>query len=177
MNVNPWAQVLSRIQWEIFGSLTFAGALPPGPFVRSRALWSLLYHASEITGQPYGRLLTATREESGEHTGRLHLHFLLAGSRQANLMTLAFRLESFWRNKYGICKVRPVLPRAGGRVSEYLCKGMSAGHLHEMGKFGMVNPVLGCKLTVSRSCLAVIARQERISTHGASRDSVKTGLH
>lgn len=168
-----FAQVLSRISWDVFGTLTFRGRVPRPLKARGMA-WRHMRYAAEISGQPYSRLLIALREEHGEKNGRFHFHYLLAGTRTRNAITFCHQLEHQWKGSTGgIVMVRP-FDRSRSGV-DYLLKCLS-GHLnnganaYEMRKFDQADQV-----TLSRSVIAVIQSLDRMGTNAAERTRRQNG--
>lgn len=169
-----FAYALSRIRWDLFATLTFKGQVPR-PQIARRMAYRHLREAAKISGQPYGRLLIALREEHGEKNGRFHLHYLLGGTQTSNAITFAHRLEHQWKGSTGgIVQIRPY-DRARAGV-EYVTKCLTGSswndgaNRYEVAKFDRANEV-----TLSRSVTAVIRSHERMGADAAARTRRQNG--
>ena len=90
--VDNYAYSLARIDWDLFGTLTFTKSVPPTKRAFGMA-WAHFYQAAKLVNRPYGQLLIALRPELGELFGRFHFHYLLGGTRTSNAITLAHTLN------------------------------------------------------------------------------------
>ena len=89
-----------RIDWDIFGTLTFRGeGVSPGHAWSK--VYPLFHRLAKYVRIPFGDLLTATRLETGRINGRIHLHFLAAGVGSARVRPLCRKLEKLWSEKVG----------------------------------------------------------------------------
>lgn len=168
-------ETLSRINWEVFGTLTFK-ALKPVPLLYSY-VWRLVRHVSDISGRPYRELLVAVRLERGEIGGRPHFHILLGGSKAPNLQTLGFQCVDWWKKTLDGSRVefRPYIPC--GSAQEYLIKECGWTYLgangYEVGKFDQADDV-----TLSRSvfrCLRIANCIEERRRNAAHKLHIPTG--
>lgn len=163
-----WAITLARIEWDVFGTLSFRGAHVPPSSIRYRAAWGHLHHAAQVAAVPYGKLLIVLRQECGELGGRFHFHYLLGGTGCANMITLAGRLESSWVQETGaFADVRAYDRSQGGAL--YVCKCLSGANEYELGKFDYAD-----SLSVSKSVFRVIRKNDLMGTQRALRGSKDT---
>ena len=147
---SPDAWILSKFEWDVFGTLTFEDPIPPlsvidkcgAEFIRRVAK-----HIYEVSNP--NKYIWAMRYELGEKTGRPHFHFLTApprGAKRKNKKILAKQMEHIWyqevrkrvSKKYGPCvgfpKIRPYDSLKAG--ASYICKpAYSARDFYELSKF------------------------------------------
>lgn len=146
---------LGRVRWDLFGTLTFKGRVPPERH-RLKPVWRHFNAAATLCARPYGQLLIALRSEHGELGGRFHFHYLLGGTRSNNLITLSHRLEHQWQSSTGaIAKIRPYDDSRSGVA--YITKNLDGSDVYEMNKFNLAQEV-----TFSRSVGRVIRSLERM---------------
>jgi hypothetical protein len=69
---------LQRVHWQFFGSLTFKSAKLPER-VRVTMFFALVRCLCRWHKVPFRKCVWVLRQESGEISGRLHFHFLIAG--------------------------------------------------------------------------------------------------
>jgi hypothetical protein len=69
---------LQKVHWQFFGTLTFKSEKLPER-IRLGMYFALIRRVCRWQKVPWRKCLWALRQESGEITGRLHFHFLLAG--------------------------------------------------------------------------------------------------
>jgi len=158
-----FAYTLARIQWDLFGTLTFKGDVPRPQKMYSFA-WRHMRHAAELSAQPYGKLLIALRYELGEMNGRPHFHYLLGGTNTRNAITLGFRMAYQWKGMHGGHGVIRQYDRALAGAS-YVAKCLGGANAYEQNKFALANEV-----TLSDSVYAVIKslNQMRADTQSAA---------
>lgn len=134
-----WAFSLARLDWDVFGSLTFRGCVPR-PRVAYGLFWRYMRESAQYLHRPYRELLVALRCERGELGGRPHFHFLLGGTGSSNFVTLGFRLSWAWKGLTGSKQVniRPY-DRSRSGVA-YCCKCLGA-NAYEVGKFDWADEV------------------------------------
>lgn len=181
-------EVISRINWDVFGHLTFAVLRPRR--VQFGYVWRLVRHASTIYGRSYREVLVALRYERGEVGGRPHFHLLLGGIKPPNLQTLGFQLIAEWKRitpfrltwskeKDSLVEVRsrvvvrPYMPLGG--AEGYLMKECgwtyAGANGYELAKFDRAD-----EATLSRSvfrCLRIancIEVKRRHAAHKAAYD-------
>ena len=87
----PELLVLSRIEWELFATLTFKSERLPER-VRLSLFFALLREFCAEFDLRFRYLLWCLRQERGEVSGRRHFHLLLAGVRG----TLVNQTTCFW---------------------------------------------------------------------------------
>jgi len=156
---------LSRIEWQLFGGLTFRGRVPSAGRAYGHA-WNLFQAAARRGGVPYSELLIALRAELGERGGRPHFHFLLAGLDVCNLRSFSFWLRHKWAKEvgaFGHCRQFDTSLRG---VS-YVTKCLGGGDVYELQKFAR------SAVCISRSLARVLAGLDRMATGGRS-GSAKT---
>jgi len=173
--VDNYAYSLARINWDLFGTLTFTKSVPPTKRAFGMA-WAHFYQAAKLVNRPYGQLLIALRPELGEMFGRFHFHYLLGGTLASNVITLAHTLEYKWAGFSGLGALSKI--RAYDRTKagvEYVTKCLSSGTLganeYELRKFNLSDSV-----TLSRSVFRVIESAERIGmAHAACARKIMAG--
>jgi hypothetical protein len=74
---SPFALVLSRIEWNVFGTLTFRGCPEPSEDRQLRIADDWLGRIAHMQRMTPDDLVWCLRVERGEALGRLHLHCLL----------------------------------------------------------------------------------------------------
>jgi hypothetical protein len=94
--LGDFAYTLSRIEWDVFSTLTFRDPVPRTPVCYGMA-WQLVRAVSEVTKVPYNRLLIALRGEYGEAKGRFHFHCLVGGTTTRNTISLCHQISSLWK--------------------------------------------------------------------------------
>jgi len=154
---------LTRLRYDVFGTLTFSGKVPR-PAKAKSLVFQFFRASAQDCGTPYSDLLIVLREERGELRGRYHLHFLLGGCRVNNLHTLAFQMSSRWRQiAGGFAKIRAYDQSRRGLA--YTLKGLDldaeAANRYELEKFSSAD-----RLTVSRSCARVLRSFRRMRDTG-----------
>lgn len=157
MNVTSeaFAFTLSRIRWELFGTLTFRGSVP-APRVGYGLCWREFHQVAEVSERLYSSLLIALRQDEGEKFGRGHFHWLLGGTRVRNLITLSNQIEYDWKCLTGAkAEVRRYDCTLAG--AEYVASRLTGANEYEVGKFD-----LAASTTLSSSVFAVIRNNERI---------------
>ena len=144
-----FAHTLSRVDWDLFITLTFKNPLPR-LHIRYGMAFRFVQDVSKITAVPYKNILLALRAEQGEKSGRPHLHALIGGTNTRNAITLSNQLERAWRIISGnsIPDVRPYVRSLAG--AEYVCKCLGA-NAYEQDKYSLAEQV-----TLSHSVLSVI---------------------
>jgi len=152
--MHPVSKVVSRVDWQFFSTLTFKGKVPRQG-VQASAFFALLRTTANDFGVHFKRLLWVLRFESGEVTGREHLHALIAGlPAHAVSEKTCFAMMSYWeRLGGGMARIRVYDPSLGGvdyivdSVGEQSLRGLANGSLdsttdrsransYEVGKFG-----------------------------------------
>ena len=165
--LDAFAYSLARIDWDVFGTLTFRSV--PSLKVSYGRAWSFFGLVSKAVQRPYSGLLIALREERGEIGGRFHFHFLLGGTGSRNRVTLSHQCEKLWAKVHGqgaIARCRQY--DAALRGVPYVTKCLSGGGLslganrYEVRKFDSADT-----LTLSRSVLRVIRSHDRMGLDGS----------
>ena len=135
-------------------------------------MWRFMRRIAAETGNPYADLLIALRHEHGDKGGRPHFHFLLGGRSLGNIRSLCFRQRYWWKQLTGgMSIVSPYADTLPGVA--YVLKGLreQAGHVYELGKFGLE----GNDLTLSRSVVRYLRARVRFLTDGAGSTTRKNG--
>jgi hypothetical protein len=97
----PELQVLSKIAWQFFATLTFESERLPER-IRLSLFFALLREFCAEFDLKFSYLLWCLRQELGETLGRRHFHFLLAGAREVLLnLTTCFWLMDKWEKLGG----------------------------------------------------------------------------
>jgi len=156
---NPELHALASINWQFFGTFTFKRERTPEGIRRSM-FFALLRTQAGSFGVHFKKLIWCLRRESGESTGRLHYHAIIAGLPPCAVTT---------RNCHAICSQWEKVGGGIARVTQYnssldgldyLLKGSGltgsaasryAGDYHELTKFGG-----SCDVTLSESCIRVL---------------------
>lgn len=101
----PFVFALSRIEWQLFCSLTFVRENMPVSLCR-RCWFTFIRDVAEIQGVHFRRLLWLLRSEFGEIGGRYHYHALIGGLSHHGLnVHEIMRLKSAWE------QVKPLVLR------------------------------------------------------------------
>ena len=128
---------LSRIDWTVFCSLTFRKE--PSEASAIVAAEKLLKWAAHIQRMRFKDMEFVIRIETGERTGRRHLHLLLRVDRrfmgyfvvQAGRSSIA---RKWWIKHYGIAQFRRIESGCDSAVA-YITKDMDAGaDIYELAK-------------------------------------------
>jgi len=131
---SPEAYPLQFMAWDLFGTLTFRGAVPTRSL--QQKMWvSYVRTIERRLRLGEGRSLWVLRHEKGEKGHRDHFHFLWSGlpGRYVNGRTCLVLMALAEQRGFGISRVR-VFNRTLSGV-EYVVKGLSAENLYEVGKF------------------------------------------
>ena len=133
----PEAYLLSRIDWQLFGTLTFKSERLPER-VRCSLWFAWLRWLGRRLRVKFPGILWCLRQEAGEIGGRRHFHCLIAGLPRSVLCpSLNFELMAAWR-KLGGGWARVAIYQHDREGVRYLVKGLAtqAGQFYELGKFG-----------------------------------------
>ena len=167
--LGDFAWTLSRIDWDIFSTLTFTNPVPR-PHTCYGLAWQWCRALSEVGKVPYKNLLIALRGEQGEATGRFHFHCLVGGTATRNTISLCHQASYLWKGLARMARtdVRPYdRSRAG---ADYISKCLGANE-YELGKYSLAD-----KVTLSRSVLRLIRVQaRRLEGDAATRTHGKNG--
>jgi hypothetical protein len=127
-----WA--LGGVRWQFFGTLTFKQERLPDR-VRNSMFNATLRQLAGEQHLHFPRLPWCRREETGEHLGRRHYHFLLTGlpSRTVNLSSCFFLMHAWEKIGGGMARVRLYDQRQDGLA--YLTKCLSGADAYETSKF------------------------------------------
>ena len=135
MDLNPEIWALSRVEWQLFGGVSWKSESLPES-VRLAVWFAALRSLASILRIHFKSLLWVLRVERGEKFCRLHNHFLLGGlpSSLVTKRTCAV-FEQLLRNAgAGISPTRIFDMRRAG--VEYLMECLSGADVYESGKFG-----------------------------------------
>jgi len=163
---NPELNSLSRIEWQFFCTFTFKSERLSDA-IRLSIFFALLRTQAANFGVHFKQLLWALRRESGESTGRLHFHALIAGlPPSARCVPTCFSFMRLWENfGGGFAKVTVYNPTLDG-VDYILKRGDElavslasryAGDYHETQKFGG-----SCDVMLSESIFPVLEGRRSI---------------
>jgi len=147
---SPDAWILTKFEFDTFGTLTFQDPLPPLMVMEKTVLELVRRVAKQVYQVPNpNEYLYAFRFEVGEGTGRPHYHFLTGAHRHRphrNKHIIAHTIKHIWENdvrktasnrykpSVGYADVRPYDSSESG--AEYICKPvLSARDFYEMQKF------------------------------------------
>ena len=160
--MNPEIYALSLIEWQLFASLTFKSERLADA-VRIKMFFALMREQADNFGVHFKKIIWCLRIESGEITGRLHLHALIAGFPKHALTTATcFSLMRIWEGLNGgmarVTLYSPLLDGVG-----YVLKGCEAeyqragGDFYETQKFGK-----RCDVMLSESIFKVLEGRRQI---------------
>ena len=145
----PDAWILARMEWDVFGTLTWA-EVPPRS-VQDKCVAELIRRvARHVYKSTQLDILWAVRHEEGEATGRDHFHILIGAHQNAphsNKHTIANQIKFIWENEVkktlksnayrpcvGYADIRAYDSSKSG--AEYICKpALSARDFYELQKF------------------------------------------
>ena len=156
---NPELHALARIDWQLFCTFTFKSERKSDA-IRQSIFFALLRTQAKVWKVHFKRLLWCLRRESGESTGRLHYHAIIAGlPPQAVTERNCLAVMSQWESLGGgIARVRAYDSSLDGL--DYVLKGSEltesratrwAGDYHELTKFGG-----SCDVTLSMSLVRAL---------------------
>jgi len=160
--MNPEIYALSLIEWQYFASFTFK-SVNLADAVRIKMVFALMRKQADNFGVHFKKTIWCLRIESGEITGRLHLHALIAGFPEHALTTATcFSFMRIWEGLNGgmarVSLYSPLLDGVG-----YVLKGCEAeyqragGDFYETQKFGK-----RCDVMLSESIFKVIEGRRQI---------------
>ena len=160
--MNPELYALSLIDWQFFASLTFKSE-KLSDAVRIKLFFALMRSQADGFGVHFLKTIWCLRTESGEATGRIHHHALIAGFPEHALTTATcFSFMKTWeRLGGGMARVSLYSPRLDG--VGYVLKGgdeeyrRSGGDYYETRKFGG-----RCDVMLSKSIFGVIEGRRSI---------------
>lgn len=145
----PDSWCLGRVEWDIFGTLTWA-TVPPIS-VQEKCIAELIRRVAKqvYNVQSHLDILYAVRHEFGEKTNRHHQHVVIGAYHTpptTNKKTIAKQIEYIWENEVkakvskqhkpcvGFAKIRPYDSSKAG--ADYICKpALSARDFYELNKF------------------------------------------
>jgi hypothetical protein len=160
--MNPEIYALSNIQWQLFASFSFKSErLAEG--VRTKMFFALMRRQADNFGVHFRNTIWCLRTESGESTGRLHLHALIAGfPKHACTTATCFSFMRIWEGLNGgwarVTLYSPLLDGVG-----YVLKGCddeykrAGGDFYETKKFGE-----NCDVMLSESIFRVLEGRRQI---------------
>lgn len=160
--MNPELYALSLIEWQFFASLTFKSERLSDA-VRIKMFFALMRRQAENFGVHFSKTIWCLRTESGEATGRIHHHALIAGFPQhARTTATCFAFMRIWEQLNGgmarVTLYSPLLDGVGyvlkGGEAEYQRAG---GDFYETRKFGG-----RCDVMLSKSIFSVIEGRRAI---------------
>jgi len=163
---NPELLSLSRIEWQFFCTFTFKSE-KLAERVRLSIFFAMLRKQASNFGVHFKSLVWALRRETGESTGRLHYHSLIAGlPPSARSVRTCFAFMRLWEQfGGGFAKVTVYNPTLDG-VDYVLKRGDElavslasryAGDYHETQKFGG-----SCDVMLSESSFKVLEGRRAI---------------
>lgn len=151
----PEAVILSRLPWQVFGSLTFKPRDEGMSTRRQRVMFfAFVRKIAEYSGMYFPDFQWVLRMERGEKFGREHLHCLLGDPLEPTSKTDRFAMMALWEKLGGgMTRLREYETRQSG--VDYVCKclgGESSGaNAYELNKFGSAG-----ELTLSHAATAAI---------------------
>ena len=160
--MNPEIYALSLIEWQFFASLTFKSERLSDA-TRIKMFFALMRRQAESFGVHFSKTIWCLRTESGEATGRIHHHALIAGFPQhARTTATCFAFMRIWEQLNGgmarVTVYSSLLDGVGyvlkGGEAEYQRAG---GDYYEARKFGG-----RCDVMLSKSIFGVIEGRRSI---------------
>ena len=160
--MNPEIYALSLIEWQFFASLTFK-SVKLTDAVRTKMFFAVMRRQADNFGVHFKKTIWCLRTESGEATGRIHHHALIAGFPQhARTTATCFAFMKIWEQLGGgmarVTRYSPLLDGVG-----YVLKGCEAelrrvgGDFYETKKFGG-----HCDVMLSESIFRVLEGRRQI---------------
>jgi len=160
---------MARVRWQLFCTFTFKGEKVPVS-ARATLFFSLVRETASNFGVHFSQLVWCLRLESGEASGRLHLHALIAGlpAYGISARTCLSMMSRWERLGGGIARVRVYDAALHG--ASYIVKGLeqtlligtadkvNGANLYEFGKFGQAD-----KVTLSKSFHRVVLGRRRLA--------------
>jgi|SRR5665213_65220 len=145
MNQPSHSLALSRVEWNLFATLTFRKERSENSAIIAGERW--LNMVSQITSTPIRELKWAMRVEKGEQFGRVHLHLLLVvpESLIGYFVVSDGRASVSYKwvkKRYGISRYRRVVSE-GDSVIAYMEKDSDAGaDVYELAKTGRAQTLI-----------------------------------
>jgi hypothetical protein len=132
--MNPEIYALSLIDWQFFASLTFKSEKMTDA-IRLKMFFALLRRQAENLGVHFQKTIWCLRTESGEATGRIHHHALIAGfPKHALTKDTCFSFMKIWEQLGGgMARVTLYSPRLDG--VGYVLKGGEEEYRRAGGDF------------------------------------------
>lgn len=171
--MKPELYALSLIDWQFFASLTFKSEKLTDA-VRLKLFFALMRRQAESFGLHFLKTIWCLRTESGEATGRIHHHALIAGfPKHALTKATCFSFMKIWEQLGGgMARVTLYSPRLDG--VGYVLKGCeeeyrrAGGDYYETRKFGG-----RCDVMLSKSIFSVIEGRRSIGVrrHPGQREA------
>lgn len=174
-SVHPENFALSFVPWQIFGTLTWGDVgcfkQPPSRRKQLCKAFALLRTGAKLAGVHFKTAVWVLRFETGEATGRQHLHFLFSVPKKEWVnRNVCFTLMAIWEKKLrcGFARVRVFNAKMGGIA--YTVKDLEAltpADRYEFSKFSDK----GADLMLSESLrkfLAVKLRGSRSDSTGVA---------
>jgi hypothetical protein len=160
------AYILGQVRWQLFASLTYYDARRPHFVPNEDVLCKIGFvwwrAIADQWKTPRKKLLWALRFESGEQTGRRHLHALLAGLPDGGLTKSArFIAMAKWRAiAGGFARVRPF---GRNESTDYILKpdDLYGADAYESGKFSRA-----CRIEISHSVWSFLAARRGLGIKG-----------
>ena len=187
---SPDVYQLTRIRWQLFGTLTFASERLPE---RVRlAMWFAYCRKTAANFRlHFPKLLWCLRQEQGESFGRRHFHYLLGGlPQQAVTISTCMAQKSAWEKflpckKGEVPKLNPAWNVGGGMARVRLfdhsrngvgyvseCLSMGGADVYESAKFGAASS----GLMLSKGAQALLARVIREERRRVARLDQSSGI-
>ena len=142
----PDSWCLSRVEWDVFGTLTWR-EVPPRSIMEKCVAELVRRVAKKVYQTNHLNIYYAIRYEEGESTGRPHYHILFGSYKNGptNKHTIAHQIKHIWENEVKENKTSydPCVGHADCRAydstkagAEYICKpALSARDFYELMKF------------------------------------------
>jgi hypothetical protein len=180
MKWKPELHPMGVVQWQLFATFTFR--VETSERNQLCAFFAAVRKTASNYGVHFKQVIWCLRQESGEITGREHLHALIAGLPAYAITERACRAtESIWRSVGG---GHPVVRVYDDRLdaASYILKGLEqaraaereGANLYEFQKFGG-----SCNVTLSESFVRVVHGRRQIAKRrqsGSTQSGVSASL-
>jgi len=162
--IPAFSLALSRVPWNVFGTLTFKGSVAPSEAAQVREALGFFRWVALLERKPIWTIVWALRIENGEAAGRLHLHPLimvtpsLLGYFHVGPGRKSIAAKSWQKlgRRNGIARFRRISANGDSAVA-YAVKESDAGaDIYELAKTGRSD-----RLLFSQSAFRMMSRGKR----------------
>jgi len=104
MRLAPEVEAASKVDWQLFVTLTWRGQVP-SPELRVRLLRQWLATLARLARVPFDHLVWFCREEGGEIGDRPHYHVLIAGLPCLLGFDFGYRMSHVWTGGFSEARI------------------------------------------------------------------------